>query len=117
MSANPVPFRRFRMRTQVRAEETIVCCSGRLTSEHSEEFKDEVHKLIQGAKAVIVDFTQVEHMDSSGVGAVVRIYVSAMKEQCDLRLVNFNQRIRDLLGLTGLLKIFGDCGKYMIRMP
>ena len=62
-------------------------------------------------------FTQVEHMDSSGIGAVVRLYVSAKKENCELRLVNFNQRIRDLLGLSGLLKIFGDCGKYMVRMP
>lgn len=117
MSANAVPFRRLRTRTVVNQSETVVRCSGRLTSEYAEEFKDDVRKLIPGAKLVVLDFTQLEYMDSSGIGAVVRLYVSAKKENCELRLVNFNQRIRDLLGLSGLLKIFGDCGKYMIRMP
>ena len=117
MSANAVPFRRLRIRAQVNDTETIVRCSGRLTSEYAEEFKDEVRKLIPGAQAVVLDFTQLEHMDSSGIGAVVRLYVHAKKENCEFRLVNFNQRIRDLLGLSGLLKIFGDCGKYMVRMP
>jgi len=117
MSANAIPFRRLRLRTEVKETETVVRCSGRLTSDYAEEFKNEVHKLIPGCKAVVLDFTQVEHMDSSGIGAVVRLYVSAKKENCELRLVNFNQRIRDLLGLSGLLKIFGDCGKYMVRMP
>ena len=117
MSANAIPFRRLRVRTQINASETVVRCSGRLTSEYADEFKEEVHKLIPGAKVVVLDFTQVEHMDSSGIGAVVRLYVTAKRENCELRLVNFNQRIRDLLGLSGLLKIFGDCGRYMIRMP
>lgn len=117
MSANAVPFRRLRIRAQVHESETVVRCSGRLTSEYAEEFKDEVRKLVPGAKVLVLDFGNLEYMDSSGIGAVVRLYVSARKEDCELRLVNFNQRVRDLLGLTGLLKIFGDCGKYMVRMP
>jgi anti-sigma B factor antagonist len=117
MSAHAVPFRRLRLRSQVTESETVVRCSGRLTTDYAEEFKEEVRKLIPGAKTVVLDFTQLEYMDSSGIGAVVRLYVSAKKENCELRLVNFNQRIRDLLGLSGLLKIFGDCGKYMVRMP
>ena len=117
MSANAIPFRRLRIRSQVTESETIVRCSGRLTTEYAEDFKEEVRKLIPGAKILVLDFTQLEYMDSSGIGAVVRLYVSAKKENCDLQLVNFNQRIRDLLGLSGLLKIFGDCGKYMVRMP
>jgi anti-anti-sigma factor len=117
MSANPVPFRRLRIRIEVKESETVVRCSGRLNSEYAEEFKDEVRKLIPGARVVVLDFTQVEYMDSSGIGAVVRLYVTAKKENCELRLVNFNQRVRDLLGLSGLLKIFGDCGSYMVRIP
>ena len=117
MSANAVPFRRLRIRATVNEAETVVRCSGRLTSEYAEEFKDEVRRLIPGAKLVVLDFTQLEYMDSSGIGAVVRLYVAAKKENCELRLVNFNQRVRELLGLSGLLKIFGDCGKFMVKMP
>lgn len=117
MPVVPMPSRRFRISTRVSDAETVVFCSGRLTSEHTEQFKNEVRALIAAAKVLVVDFTNVEHMDSSGIGAVVRLYVSAKQANCELHLVNFNQRIRDLLGLTGLLKIFGDCGKYMVRMP
>ena len=117
MSASPIPFRRLRLRTAVNGQEKVVRCSGRLVSQYADEFKNEVQKLIPGAKAVVLDFTQLDYMDSSGIGAVVRLYVTAKRENCELRLVNFNQRIRDLLGLSGLLKIFGDCGRYMIKMP
>ena len=117
MPVVPMPSRRFRITTRVSDTETVVFCSGRLTSDAAEEFKNQVRTLLHDAKVMVLDFPNVEHLDSSGIGAVVRLYVSAKKANCELQLVNFNQRIRDLLGLTGLLKIFGDCGKYMVRMP
>ena len=117
MSTVPVRSYRLKLHSQVSEAETLVRCSGRLTSDYAEEFKDEIRKLIPGAKVLVLDFTHLEYLDSSGIGAVVRIYVTAKGANCELQLVNFNQRVRDLLGLTGLLKIFGDCGKYMVRMP
>ena len=117
MSTAPAASRRLKLRTQVSDAETVVHCSGRLTSEYCEEFRQHVRQLIPGAKSVVLDFTGLDYLDSSGIGAVVRLYVSAKSAECDLRLVNFNQRVRELLGLTGLLKIFSDCGKYMVRMP
>ena len=117
MSTVPVRSHRLKLRSQVTEAETIVRCGGRLTSVDAEVFRSQVNALIPGTKLLILDFTQLEHLDSSGIGAVVRLYVTAKGAGCELRLVNFNQRVRDLLGLTGLLKIFGDCGKYMVRMP
>ena len=117
MSTVPARSRRLQLRTHVTEAETIVRCSGRLTSQDSEEFKEQVRALIGGAKILVLDFTQIEHLDSSGIGAVVMLYVKSKNAGCELRLVNFNRHVRDLLGLTGLLKIFGDCGSYMIKMP
>lgn len=117
MSSASAPSRRLRLQCRATPEETIVYCSGRLTSEYAEEFKTKVHGMISGTKRLIVDFTSLDYMDSSGLGAVVRVYVSAKSAGCELRLVNFNQRIRDLLGLTGMLNIFADCGRFMVRMP
>lgn len=117
MSTAPTRSRRLHLRTEIRDSETFVLCSGRLTSDDSEEFKERVRALISGAKVLVLDFTQLEYLDSSGVGAVVMLYVRSKNVGCELRLVNFNRRVRELLGLTGLLKIFGDCGTYMIKMP
>jgi len=117
MSTVPVRASRFKLRSYVTDSETVVLCGGRLTSQDSEDFKDKVRALIPKSKVLVVDFTQLEYLDSSGIGAVVMLYVKARNAGCELRLVNFNRRVRDLLGLTGLLKVFGDCGRYMVKMP
>jgi anti-anti-sigma factor len=119
MTAVPTPSRRLRLETKVDegAQQVVVRCCGRLTAEHAEQFKTEVRNLIPGARRLVLDFTQVEYMDSSGLGAVIRLYVSAKTADCELKLVNFNQRVRELLGLTHLLSLFEDCGRYNIRMP
>jgi anti-sigma B factor antagonist len=56
-------------------------------------------------------------MDSAGLGTIVALYVSARRADCDLRLINFNKRVRELLGMTNLLSIFEACGQYFTRMP
>ncbi len=92
-------------------------CRGHLISETSADFKREIKALVAGTKHVAIDFTQVAHMDSAGLGAMVGIYVSARAAGCDLRLMNFNACIRELLGITHLLDAFEQCGEGMIRMP
>ncbi|MBV9086065.1 MAG: STAS domain-containing protein, partial [Acidobacteriaceae bacterium] len=49
----------------------IVKCSGRLVSEFTAILKDEVRPLLAHGKPVILDFTSVTHLDSSGLGTVV----------------------------------------------
>ena len=55
-------------------------------------------------------------MDSSGLGAVVGVYVTAKKAGCDLQLINLSKRVRELLGLTNLLSVFETTGQYFIKM-
>ena len=95
----------------------IVRCSGRLTLEHSAAFKNHVRNTIAETKALILDFKDVTRMDSSGLGALVGIYVSAKKAGCELALVNYNKSIRDLLGLTNLLAMFESCAETGMRIP
>ena len=57
-------------------------------------------------KKVILDFSNVSYMDSSGLGALVGLWVSAKKSGCELQLVSFGQRIRELLRLTKLDELF-----------
>jgi anti-anti-sigma factor len=45
-------------------------------------------------------------MDSSGLGAIVGIYLSARRQECELTLINLNQRPKELFRLTNLAKIF-----------
>ncbi len=58
--------------------------------------------LIPNAKRIVLDFGDF-YMDSSGLGAVVSVYVSAKTAGCDLQLVNLGGRVKELLGMTHVL--------------
>jgi anti-anti-sigma factor len=117
MTSAGLPLHRLHLRTTSTAEEIVIRCSGRLTSEYTDDLRQEFMRVLPGARRIVLDLSNLRHMDSSGLGALVRLYVSARSANCELQLVNLNQRIRELLGLSNLLSVFGMCGKYLTRMP
>jgi anti-sigma B factor antagonist len=64
---------------------------------------------------VILDLTDLGYMDSSGLGTLVGLYISAKKAGCELQLINLSPRIRELLGVTHLLSVFETCGRHGTR--
>ncbi len=114
---SPKPTSRLELQVCTNESETVVKCSGKLTAEYSARFKEQVKGLIAHKKRLVLDLTDLLYMDSSGLGAAVSIYVSCKTAGCELRMINFNQRVRELLGLTHLLDGFEACGQYGIRMP
>lgn len=92
-------------------EAMVVQCTGRLTLDNSGLLKAEVRGLLPKKQKVIVDLTALSYMDSSGLGTIVGLYVSAKNAGCELQLVNLNTRIRELLGMSNVLSIFESCGR------
>lgn len=95
----------------------IVECKGRLTVEHSETLKSHVRNLLPGARRIIIDLKELNRMDSSGLGAIVSLYISAKKSDCELVLINYNDSIKNLLGLSNLLSVFESCAQSGMRLP
>jgi len=93
----------------------VVRCSGRLITGVNGPFYLKVSQLIPTSKRIVLDLTNLTHMDSTGIGTVVRLYVSARSSGCELQLVNLGQRIRELLRMTNVLSIFSVCGEHNIR--
>jgi anti-anti-sigma factor len=94
----------------------VVRCSGKLVAGVNDLLYHEVSHLIPGHKRIVLDLTDLTHMDSTGLGTVVRLYVSAKSAGCDLELINLGQRIRQLLGATNLLSVFAVIGEHDVRM-
>jgi anti-sigma B factor antagonist len=94
----------------------VVECAGRLTIEYAPLLKSEVKALIAGQKRIILDLAEVAFMDSSGLGTLVSLYISARNSGCKLELCNMSKAVRDLLGMSNLLSVFETCGRYGIRM-
>ena len=77
---------------------------------------DTGRKLISEKKRVVLDLAELTHMDSMGIGTLVRLYVSAKAAGCELELIHVGKRVRELLSLTKLLSVFAVCGEHGIRM-
>jgi anti-sigma B factor antagonist len=92
-----------------------VRCSGRLVAGVNNRLYLEVSQLIPTSKRILLDLTDLTHMDSSGLGTLVRLYVSAKSAGCALQLFNIGKPIRNLLSVTRLLSVFEIVGNNNIR--
>ena len=83
-------------------------CHGRLVSGSTEEIKKLVKPLIDaGGKKIVIDCGDLQHVDSSGLGTLVGLKVSAInKGLVKLEMVNLSPRVKELLKLTNLSDLF-----------
>jgi anti-sigma B factor antagonist len=106
MVANPVaPTPELQLNVEKTPSETIFHCSGRITSSTSSKLTHAVRDLIPEKKPIVLDLSKVTFMDSSGLGALVGVWVSAKKGGSELKLISLGQRVKDLLRVTGLEQV------------
>jgi len=90
----------------------LVECHGKLIFENTSALKEAVRDRIPGHKRVIIDFKNVPQIDSSGLGSVVGLYVSARTRGCELQIANASEQIRNLFSMTNLLSLFEQAGRH-----
>ena len=106
MSAIPIPISELDLKVVKAPEEILVQCSGRITSTSSPALQTTVRSLIPETKRIVLDLTDVSYLDSSGLGALVALFLSAKRQNCELKLINLNQRLKELFSLTRLSSVF-----------
>lgn len=92
-----------------RTEEGVVilALTGRLTVGESATVREKIDELVKAGKTkVVMDLSEVEYIDSTGLGHLVIYYTSLKKQDGALKLVNLNKRNVELLLLTRLHTIF-----------
>lgn len=94
----------------------VMRCSGRLVAGETDRFYSEVKQLMPHHKSIVLDFAHVTHMDSSGLGALARLYVHSKSTGCVVDLMNVGPSVRQLLGITHMLSVFQMIGEHNIRM-
>jgi len=105
--------RGFRVQRKELEECSVVECFGRLTSENVPMLKDEMREACGRKGRILLDLKEVPMMDSSGLGAVVALHVSARTRGCRLEVVNASKQILELFSMTNVLSLFeaaGRCG-------
>jgi anti-anti-sigma factor len=112
MAADPVlrPAE-LRLEPENTGSETTVRGTGRITSNTSAMLENTLRELVSDKKRVVLDLTNVDYIDSSGLGALVAVYMHARRANCDLEIANPRSRIRDLFSRSGLGSVFKGHGE------
>jgi anti-sigma B factor antagonist len=87
---------------------TIVDLKGRIVlGEGSTGLRDLVQNLaIEGIKKILLNFRDVDYIDSSGLGELVSAFTSIRSQGGELKLLKLTKRVRSLLQITRLLTVF-----------
>ena len=88
---------------------TTIKCHGELVNQTANTIKDVVRPLIPLGGRIVIDLGDVKHLDSSGLGALVGLKASAVKQGlCILELANLTPHVLELLRITHLTKMFSS---------
>jgi anti-sigma B factor antagonist len=107
-SESAAPAQELRLEIERKPDAVVVRCSGRILSSTAPHLQDTVRPLIAENKRVVLDLTNVTYLDSSGLGSIVGLWVNSKKNNCDLKLIRLNDRIKELLRISNLGNLEGD---------
>jgi anti-sigma B factor antagonist len=87
---------------------TVVNISGRITlGEGNVMLREIVRDLAdKGQKAIVLNLGEVNYIDSSGVGELVKAHTTIRNQGGQLKLANLTKRVHDLLQMTRLSAVF-----------
>jgi anti-sigma B factor antagonist len=83
----------------------VLCLRGPLTIENVLPFQNAIRRE-QNAQTVILDFSQVPYIDSSGLGSLVSAYVSRQKSGRRVALTGVNEPVLRLFEVTRTDSLF-----------
>jgi anti-anti-sigma factor len=99
------------VKTDCNGDCTTFLLTGKLVAGMGDFLYKKVSAATPNSKRIILDLSAVDHLDSMGLGTLVRLYVHCKSAGCTLQLIHLGKRVRELLGMTNLLGIFADIGE------
>jgi anti-sigma B factor antagonist len=89
---------------------TTVKCKGKMLRDSGLKVKNLVKPLIEaGGRHIIIDLSELESLDSSGLGVLVGLKVTAAnKGPSRVDIINLSPRISELLKITNLTELFAN---------
>jgi len=96
------------LNTRQVGDATVVDVAGRITlGEGSSALRDSLRDLVsKGHKKILLNLGEVSYIDSSGIGELVSGFTTVTNSGGQLKLLNLNKRVRDLLQITKLYTVF-----------
>jgi len=87
------------------ADAAIVKCHGRMLAWGTDDFQQAVKSLLPGTKQIVIDLADLRFVDSMGLGALVRLYVSARQSGSRLWVEHLGKQVHNVMQITNLLPL------------
>ena len=86
----------------------VLDITGKITlGEATQTMRHTISDLLEnGGKKIVLNLTDVNYIDSSGIGELVRTYTTVTNKGRQLILLNLTKKIKELLVITKLLTVF-----------
>ncbi|MGH9503892.1 MAG: anti-sigma factor antagonist [Terriglobales bacterium] len=94
------------LNTRAVGKVTIVRCSGRIATSETEVLHLHVNQLLRDCVDIVLHLGEVDFIDSSGLGMLVRVLTSTRRAGGDLKLCELREVIRKVLKMTNLITLF-----------
>lgn len=98
------------MKITTRQEKDVIILypEGKITlGDGDQELGEAVRQALEnGSRKIVINFTKVSYLDSSGVGELVGCYTSIKNKSGELRICGMNTRIFGLIKMTSLHSVF-----------
>ena len=87
---------------------TVVDVAGRITlGEGSATLRDAMRDMVsKNQKKILLNLGEVSYIDSSGIGELVSGFTTVTNSGGNLKQLNLNKRVKDLLQITKLYTVF-----------
>ena len=95
------------MNTQPQGNTLVVTGVTELSAGNAGGFRDQVRAaMVGGLNSMDIDLSQVEFVDSAGLGALVALRKTACERNGKVRLTNPSAHVQQILELTRLHRVF-----------
>ena len=90
---------------------SVVDLQGRITvGEGNILLRQVISSLLEtGRKKIVLNFLRVGYIDSSGLGELVRTHTTLHRQGGQLKIINLNPKVQELLEATRLHRVFDVC--------
>ncbi len=98
------------MKTVANENGALACLYGRIDIDSSPAVRDQLIALLRAPhpRTVSIDFSDVTHIDSSGVATLIEALRIARNCKTELRLQGLHDRLHRLFDATGILSLFNE---------
>ncbi len=88
------------IQVESRGDRRIVRIRDKITFEHCPLLQSRLDRVLdESAREVVIDFSGVPFMDSSGIGEILRLYKLVRERNGEIVLINPNQKLRNLFAM------------------